>query len=99
LTGDKPATVVLDKDGKPSTMKPAELAKEFVANKKFAAIIKASSASGSGAAHQQGSGGAAVYKGKKFSELSETERTSWYKEDKAGFIAARDAHQTQQAYG
>lgn len=99
LTGEKPVTVVLGKDGQPSTMKTADLAKEFVADKKFSAIIKASNGSGSGAVQQQGSGSAATYKGKKFAELNDAERVAWHREDAAGFKAASDAHKQQQAYG
>jgi hypothetical protein len=44
--GDEPATVVLDKDGKPSALTLDQLRDEFVANKDFSAIIIASKASG-----------------------------------------------------
>ena len=49
LDGDAPATKVLDRDGKPSAMTVADLSKEFVDNKDFAAIIRATKASGGGA--------------------------------------------------
>lgn len=45
--GDEPVTVILDKDGKASKMTTEELSAEFVANKNYAAIIRASAASGS----------------------------------------------------
>lgn len=44
--GDEPKTRVLDKDGKPSALTPDELGKELAANPDFAAIIRASKASG-----------------------------------------------------
>jgi hypothetical protein len=49
LDGDKPATKVLDADGKPSALSLDDLRKEFVDNKEFASIIRASKASGGGA--------------------------------------------------
>lgn len=50
LSGDKPVTKVLGADGKPSSELTIEkLGQEYVANKDFAAIIKQSSARGSGA--------------------------------------------------
>lgn len=61
--GDEPKTRILDKDGKPSALTVAELEAEFVANKDFAAIIKASSASG-GAGKPANSGGGATQHGK-----------------------------------
>ena len=48
LSGDTPVTKVLDKDGKPSDLTLEKLGEEFVANKDFADIIKASGASGGG---------------------------------------------------
>lgn len=47
--GDTPATKVLGADGKPSALSVDELKKEFVDNKDFASIIRASKASGGGA--------------------------------------------------
>lgn len=49
LEGEKPETRVLDADGKVSALTLDELGGEFVANKEFASIIKASKAQGSGA--------------------------------------------------
>lgn len=48
LDGESPVTKVLGADGTPSEMSLADLSKEFVANKDFAAIIIGSKASGSG---------------------------------------------------
>jgi hypothetical protein len=47
--GDEPELVILDKDGQSSKLTTAQLEKEFVANKEFAAIIIGSKASGGGA--------------------------------------------------
>ncbi len=49
LDGDAPTTKVLGKDGKPSNVTLDDLRKEFVDNKDFATIIRASKASGGGA--------------------------------------------------
>lgn len=49
LDGDEPATKVLDAAGKPSAATLDDLRKEFVDNKEFASIIRASKASGGGA--------------------------------------------------
>lgn len=49
LDGDTPTTKVLDKDGKPSNATLDDLRKEFVDNKDFATIIRASKANGGGA--------------------------------------------------
>lgn len=48
MTGDEPVTKVLGADGKPSDLTIEKLGEEFVANKDFAAIIKASNGSGGG---------------------------------------------------
>lgn len=56
----KPVTRVLDKDGKPSASTVQELAKEFVANPTFAAVITASKAAGGGAAGGGSGGGATL---------------------------------------
>jgi len=80
LEGDEPATRVLGSDGKPSASTLADLEAEFVANKEFAAIIRASKASGGGASGNQGGGAA-----KKPSEYSEAERVELYKKDPAQF--------------
>jgi len=49
LEGDTPTTKVLGADGKPSASTVDDLKKEFVDNKEFATIIRASKASGGGA--------------------------------------------------
>lgn len=59
LDGETPTTKILDATGKVSEMSVEDLEKEFVANKDFSAIIRASKASGGGASKKpQFSGGA-----------------------------------------
>jgi hypothetical protein len=85
-------TRVLDKDGKPSALSLEELKQEFVANPKFAAIIKGSNASGGGATGGGTGGGApGTITGKKFNTLTEAERTALHASDPAKFkdLAAR----------
>lgn len=48
MTGDEPVTKVLGADGKPGDLTIEKLGEEFVANKDFATIIKASNGSGGG---------------------------------------------------
>jgi len=48
MSGDEPVTKVLGADGKPSELTIDKLGEEFVANKDFATIIKASNGSGGG---------------------------------------------------
>ncbi len=82
--GDEPTTRVLDEARKPSALTIAELKKSFVDNKDFASIIRASNASGGGAAGNQ-CGGAT----KAFSEMGDKDRAEYLKRDPAGF--ERDA--------
>lgn len=49
MSGEAPLTRVLDPAGKPSANSLAELKAEFLANKEFSAIMKATNASGGGA--------------------------------------------------
>jgi hypothetical protein len=91
LDAEKPFTRVLDTAGKPSALTLDELKKEFVDNKKFSAIIIASKASG-GATSEPGKGRpTAVPKDKKFGELTEAERKSWFEADATGFQQAAEA--------
>lgn len=78
---DNVNTRVLDATGKPSALTLAELKAEFVANKDFSAIIKASNASGGGAAGNAAGGGAA----KKISEMTEAERVAFAKSNREAF--------------
>lgn len=93
LSGEKPLTRVLDKDGKPSALSVEDLKKEFAGDKRFAGVVIASRASGGGAAGGNGSSkdGGAGSGGKKFKELNDQERTDWYKRDPAGFETASAA--------
>jgi len=59
--GDEPKTRVLDASGKPSALTPEELGKELASNPDFAAIIRASKATGS--AGKPNSGGASKLPG------------------------------------
>ncbi len=88
LDGETAVIRVLDADGKASALNLDDLKKEFVANPKYASIIKANSASGGGAG-PHGSGGGA---GKKFQDLTEQERVDWHKRNPAEFQAASDAY-------
>lgn len=91
-TGDEPLTRVLDKEGKPSASSIEDLKKEMANDKQYAPLVIASKASGSGAAGggQPGNGGAGTGQ-KKFQELSDKERTDWFKRDPDGFKAASAA--------
>lgn len=74
---------VLDLQGKPSALSIEDLEKEFRANEAFKPLIRASSASGSGASGGQGGGAT-----KKPSEMNQTERAAWQKDDPEGFAQA-----------
>lgn len=91
LTGEKPLTRILDKDGKPSALSVEDLKKELAADKRFAPIIIASRASGGGAAGGNNGGNGGAPSGKKFKELNDKERTDWYKSDPKAFEAAAAA--------
>lgn len=69
-----PITRVLDANGKPSALSLDDLQKEFVDNKSYAAIIKASDAIGGGAG--AGNDGNGVPK-KKLSEMTATEEAQF----------------------
>lgn len=87
LDGETAVIRVLDADGKASALSLDDLKKEFVANPKYASIIKANSASGGGAGPNAPGGGA----DKKFQDLTEQERVDWHKRDPNGFNAAAAA--------
>ena len=82
----KHVPVVLDAEGKPSALTLDELKAEIGSNAAFAPLISGSKANGGGASN---SGGGAS--GKKFSELSEQERTALYNKSPEDYRAARDA--------
>lgn len=58
LDGDEPATIVLDKDGKPSAFTLDDLSQELVANKEFADIVLGSKATGGNALNVPAGGNA-----------------------------------------
>lgn len=89
-TSGADATVrILDAEGKPSALKPAELQKELVDSKKYNAILIANRASGSatGSPITRPKG---IPLDKKFKDLTQDERVSWHKEDPTGFQKASD---------
>jgi hypothetical protein len=81
-------TVVLDANGKRSALSIDELMTEVKADKAYAPLINGSSASGGGAGGGDGKGGGAA---KKFSEMSERERTDLYRKNPAEYRKLRDA--------
>lgn len=83
----KLVTRVLDAEGKLSAATLEDLKTEFLQSKTFAAIIVGSKASGSGASGGSGGGGAT----KKFSELSEADRSALYRQDPEKYRQLRDA--------
>jgi hypothetical protein len=92
-SGTEAITRVLDDKGEPSALTLDELQKEIVANPKFSAIVIASK--GSGGATDTGnttSRPSTVPKDKKFGDLSEKERTDWFKDNPKGFEAARQEY-------
>lgn len=100
IDGENVIVRVLDKDGRKSALTVDELKKEVAEDKRFAKIVIASKASGSGAAggNRQPNGGAGSggQGGKKFHELNSQERTEWYKRDPEGFNQASAASQKEQ---
>jgi hypothetical protein len=65
------------------------LKKEIAADKRFAAVIVASKASGGGAAGSGRPNGGGAPTGKKtFKDMNEKERVDWYKRDPEGFNQA-----------
>lgn len=81
--GDVAITRVLDANGKPSAMSLDDLKKEFIANPRFAVIIKGSGGQGGGAGADLPGGGAPG--AKKISEMTFAERTAAYNADPAAF--------------
>jgi hypothetical protein len=83
-------TRVLDGEGKASALSVNELKQEVIANKQFAPIIKASNASGGGA--HGGKGGAS---GKAFKDMSEAEKVTLFKTNRAEFDRLSAEQQTK----
>jgi hypothetical protein len=93
MSGSKPMTRVLDKNGEPSALSVEELKAEFANDKRFAPVVIASKASGGGAAGRgNGQNGGAGPGNKKFSELNDQERTEWFKRDPDGFKLEAEAN-------
>lgn len=91
LSGDKPLTRVLDRDGKPAAMSVEELKNEIKNDKKYATVVIGSRASGSSATGTGKNGGsAAATTEKTFQSLTAQERTDWYNRDKTGFLKASE---------
>lgn len=90
IDGDTPITRVLDAAGKPSAISLDDLSKEFVANPRYASIIKANDASGGGAGGGGTGGGAPG--GKKFSDMTEAERVTLNRNDPAAYRRLSDQH-------
>jgi len=97
LTADEPFVYVIDEKGVKTDVKlnlqdatKCGLSKELVDSKKFSAILIASKASGSTGSNNN-SRPTGIPKDKKFNELSESERTAWWKADPKGFNDAASA--------
>lgn len=77
-----PVIRVKTPDGKASVQSLGDLQKEFLENKEFAPIVKASAGSGGGAAPNQGKGGGAAKTATRtqFDAMSDPERTAFSKE-------------------
>lgn len=84
LTGEKAIVRIKDANGQPSAANLDDLKKEFVANAKFAAIIKGSNASGGGANGNNSGGGAA---NKKISEMTEAEKVAYHRANPEAYKA------------
>jgi hypothetical protein len=80
----EPILKIKDANGKPSALNHEELKKEFVTNPVFASVVVANRASGAGSGGKQtgGSGGGAA---KKWSEMSESERVTLFRQDPAAY--------------
>lgn len=82
LGASGPETRVLDAEGKLSASTVEELAAEFKANTKFAALIRGSQANGGGASNTNGAGASGP---KKPEDYSEQERVDLYRTNPAEF--------------
>jgi hypothetical protein len=94
LKSDPPRVYVVDSDGVESTKSLADLAKEFSSNKEFASIMIGTRASGAGSVGNRGHG---APQGKKFGEMSETERKELYASDPIEFTKLSAEHKKEQA--
>lgn len=89
MDGEEVKVRVLDVNGKPSALTLDQLKDEFRSDPVFAPLITASKAGGSGGDGGKGNGGGGATK--KFSELTEKERTELYRKDPAEFKRLKDA--------
>ncbi len=87
LEGDE--IKVTDEKGNLTISTVDQLKQEFRSNPKFGALVVASHASGGGAGGARPASGGAV--GKKFTEMTEQERTELYRNDKEKYRRLRDA--------
>lgn len=86
----KPVVMVLDKDGRPSAMTPADLKKEFMSDASLAPFIRGSSATGGGAQGAKSTiGGSAT---KKFNEYTGQELSEIRKADPEIYERLKTAH-------
>lgn len=86
LVGDDALVRVADATGKPSAASLDDLRKEILANKEYASILIGSKASGGGAGQGGANGGTSGGAGsKKIADMSETERTAFFRADPAAF--------------
>lgn len=85
LVDGKHVTRVVDAEGKLSALSVADLQKEIAGKKEYASVIIAGKGSGGGSRGGQQRGGASD---KKFSELTDKERTEWHRNDPEGFKRA-----------
>lgn len=87
LEGDE--IKVTDENGNLTISTVDQLKEEFRSNPKFGALVVASHASGGGAGDARPTSGGAG--GKKFTEMTEQERTELYRKDKEEYRRLRDA--------
>lgn len=93
-----PKLVVLDEQGKATVATIDEFKRELIDNPRFEHIVRKSQASGSGTSGGGFSGGAGGTQGDKkrtFGELSDGERTAWFRRDPVGFKRASEEWQNR----
>lgn len=84
MVDGKPNVRVLDSQGRPTALTVEDLSKEIAADAALAPIIASSRASGGGASGGSRSGGS----GKALKDMSDAERTEFFRRDPEGFRAA-----------
>ena len=93
LGASGPETRVLDAEGKLSASTVEDLANEFKANTKYAALIRGSQANGGGAANSNGKGASGP---KAFADMTEAERVALNSTNPAEFRRLSEAHKAAQ---